>query len=426
MALTDTKLRTLRPKPKAYSKSDGGGLFLEVTPSGKRTWGLRYRLGGKQEKAKLGEYPAYTLSEARAWRHDCLMLVRRGCSPMALKQGKSVPAEARPEVKELAQVFLNNWCWQTVERLRETSTMAWLIQRWYTEVVETTRANPLTIRRILDKDLLPSLGGKLITDVTVTDCLTIIDRIKARGSDQMALQTRNVLKRLFAYAIAREKATFNPATALEARYIATAKARDRTLTPSEIGQLLRALYTSSMNRSHKLALHLLILLMVRKSELIEARWEELDLAKGEWVIPGHRMKKARPHIVPLPRQAVVLFEKLKGLSSHSEWVFPSRHSLDQPIAHSTLNAAIRGLNHTLPSFVIHDFRRTASTHLHEAGFASDWIEKALAHETRGIRGVYNKAQYLDQRREMLQWWADFVDSPIEEGRTVILGRFRRA
>jgi len=138
------------------------------------------------------------------------------------------------------------------------------------------------------------------------------------------------------------------------------------------------------------------------------------------------MKMDHPHFVPLSRQAVAMLEELKGLSSGSDWVFPSRNTLSKPISKTTLNSAVRSLEHDVRDFVIHDFRRTASTHLHEAGFNSDWIEKALAHETKGIRGVYNRAQYADQRREMLQWWADFVDSQIDEGRKVIIGRFGKA
>jgi integrase len=194
-----------------------------------------------------------------------------------------------------------------------------------------------------------------------------------------------------------------------------------------------------MKRAHKLALHLLILCMVRKGELIGARWEEIDLEKAEWTIPPHDratldngrkitgMKMDHPHYVSLSQQAVAMFEELKGLASGSEWVFPSNRSLKQPIAHSTLNVVVRALDVDVRDFVIHDFRRTASTHLHEAGFNSDWIEKCLAHETKGIRGVYNRAQYADQRREMLQWWANFVDSQIQDGGgKVIIGPFGKA
>ena len=299
-------------------------------------------------------------------------------------------------------------------------------RRWYAEIVEPANSTPRNIKRVLDKDVIPAIGGKQIADVTVTDILAITDKIKNRGADQMALQTRNVLKRLFAYAIAREKTQFNPAAAIEAKFIASARSRDVALSPEEMGKLLRAIYQSSIKRAHKLALHLLILCMVRKGELIGARWEELDLEQGQWAIPGERMKKDKPHLVHLSRQAVAMFEELKGLASGSEWVFPSRGDLNRPIAHSTLNQAVRSLEIDVRDFVIHDFRRTASTHLHEAGFNSDWIEKCLAHETKGIRGVYNRAQYADQRREMLQWWANFVDSQIEEGRKVIIGNFGKA
>jgi integrase len=398
---------------------------------------MRYRIGGreaKQEKITLGDYPTYALTEARAWRDDCKTLAVRGLSAMALKRGDAIPSDATPAVKELAQAFINEWCLVTREKAkikeeasRKSDTVEVFARRWYTEIVEPANSNPRNVHRVLEKDVIPAIGRKQVADVTVTDILAITDKIKNRGADQMALQTRNVLKRLFAYAIAREKTRFNPAAAIEAKFIAQAKSRDVALTPEEVGKLLRAIYQSSMKRAHKLALHLLILCMVRKSELIEAKWEELDLEAGEWAIPGERMKKDKPHLVSLSRQAVAMFEELKALGSGSDWVFPSNRSLKQPISKSTLNVAVRALAVDVRDFVIHDFRRTASTHLHEAGFNSDWIEKSLAHETKGIRGVYNRAQYADQRREMLQWWADFVDSQIQDGRgKVIIGPFGKA
>lgn len=434
MALSDAKLRNLKPADKAFSESDGGGLFVEVMPGGAKVWRMRYRLVGKQEKITLGDYPTYSLAEARTWRDDCKILAGRGVSPMALRRGDTIPEDAAPAVKELAQAFIHEWCLKTREKAKakeeaakEADTMEAFARRWYAEIVTPANSNPRNILRALEKDVIPAIGRKQIADVTVTDILVITDKIKNRGADQMALQTRNVLKRLFAYAIAREKTQFNPAAAIEAKFIATAKSRDVALSSEEVGKLLRAIYQSSMKRAHKLALHLLILCMVRKSELIEATWKELDLERAEWLIPGERMKKDKPHLVPLSRQAVAMFEELKGLASHSEYVFPSVGSLKKPIAHSTLNVAVRTLDIDVRDFVIHDFRRTASTHLHEAGFNSDWIEKCLAHEVNGIRGVYNVAQYAEQRREMLQWWADFVDSQIQDGRgKVIIGPFGKA
>lgn len=432
MTLSDTKLRTLKSTGKLFCESDGGGLYIEVLPTGKKRWGLKYRIPtGKQETIRLGDYPAYSLSDARAWRDDCKSLAKRGVSPMALKRGDQIPGDANPAVKELAQAFIRNWCLKAIEKskakeakTKAADTVEAFSWRWYREIVEPTNSNPRNIHRLLEKEVIPAIGAKQINEVAVTDILAITDRIKSRGADQMALQARNVLKRLFAYAITREKIRFNPAAAIEAKYIAQAKSRDVALTTEEIGRLLRGIYQSSMRRTHKLALHLLILCMVRKSELIEAKWEELDLGRSEWSIPGERMKRDKPHIVLLSRQAVAMFEELQKLASGSEWVFPSRSDLHRPIARSTLNVVVRALEIDVRDFVIHDFRRTASTHLHEAGFNSDWIEKCLAHETKGIRGVYNRAQYADQRREMLQWWADFVDSQIQDERgKVIIGLF---
>ena len=437
MALTDTKLRNLRPRAKAYQEADDGGLHIEVMPGGSKVWRMRYRVAGrgaKQEKLTLGAYPAHSLAEARTWRDACKALAARGLSPMALRRGDAIPDDADPTAKAMAQAFIRDWCLKTREKAkaendaaREADTLAAFAWRWYAEVVEPANAEPRNIKRVLEKDVVPAIGDKPIADVTVADVMGITDRIKNRGADQMALQTRNIMKRLFSYAIARQKIQFNPAAAIEARYIAQARSRDVALSPVEIGKLLRAIYQSSIKRSHKLALHLLILTMVRKSELIEARWEEIDLDRAEWNIPGERMKKDRPHLVPLSAQAAAMFEELQGLASGSEWVFPSRGDLSRPISKTTLNVVVRSLDADVRDFVIHDFRRTASTHLHEAGFNSDWIEKALAHETAGIRGVYNRAQYADQRRDMLQWWSDFVDAQIQDGRgKVVIGQFGKA
>lgn len=403
MPLTDTKLQRLPSKDQPYQLADGGGLFIAVHPTGKKVWRMQYRIGGRagrKEKVTLGEYPAYSLADARRWRDECRALIARGESPARVKQDEKAAALEG-----------------------ETDTMRAFTERWFADVVAPSYNNPRNIRRMLDKDVLPGVGHMLVSDVRIEDVLRITDAIKARGADQMALHTRNALKRLFAYAIARGKVQFNPAAAIEARFIAIARSRDVALSTPEIGKLLRGIYQSSIKRQHKLALHLLILCMVRKSELLNARWAEIDFDKAEWSIPAERMKKDKPHLVPLSKQVLAMFEELRTLSSGSEWVLPSRGSLRKPISKSTLNVVVRGLDLDVQDFVIHDFRRTASTHLHEAGFNSDWVEKALAHEQKGVRGVYNRAEYLNQRREMLQWWADFVDAQIDEGRKVVIGRF---
>lgn len=427
MAFTDTVLRNLKPSTKSYERSDGGGMYIEVAPSGRKTWGIRYRLAGKQEKALLGEYPAYGLQRARQWREETRMLVAQGHSPQQAKKAlfSGLDDSLDSELKQYAI----KW-WRTGQLMGEAikaeaikadnlEVFAW---QWFSEVAQKTNNNPRNIERVLHKDVIPAIGSKQVNSVTTSDILAITDAIKARGSDQMALQTRNILKRLFAYAIARQKTTFNPANAVEAQFIATVKSRDVALTANEIGKLVRAVYQSSIRRTHKLAIHLLILCMVRKLELIQAQWQEIDFDKAEWHIPAERMKKERIHTVPLSVQALEMFNELKLLSCGSIYVFPSRNTLHKPISHNALNQAIQTMDLDIREFVIHDFRRTASTLLHEAGFNSDWVEKSLAHEQRGVRGVYNKAEYLSQRREMLQWWADFVDEQIEDGRKVIIGK----
>lgn len=238
----------------------------------------------------------------------------------------------------------------------------------------------------------------------------------------MALQTRNVIKRMFEYAIARQLTTTNPAAAVVARFVATQESRDRVLSPKEIGQVLRDVYASDIRRPLKLAIHLLMLTMVRKSELMEARWSEFDLDACIWRIPADRMKKDREHWVYLSSQAAAMFRELHDGRTSEDFVFPtSRGNIDRPVAKSTLNQAVRALNMSVQHFVLHDFRRTASTHLHEMGQPSDAIEKALAHNIKGIKGVYNRAEYAEERRRILQLWADFVEAQIGEGQQVALG-----
>ena len=226
MSLSDTKLRNLKPAEARYQVADEKGLYVEVQPGGAKTFRYRYRLGGresKQEKVTLGDYPTYSLAEARTWRDDCKALAGRGLSPMAMKRGDAIPEDAQPAVKEMAQAFIRKWCVQSTAKAKakeeatlETTTVEAFARRWYVEIVEPANSSPRNIKRVLEKDVIPAIGTKQIADVTVTDILAITDRIKKRGADQMALQTRNVLKRLFAYAIAREKIQFNPAAAIDA------------------------------------------------------------------------------------------------------------------------------------------------------------------------------------------------------------------
>ncbi|MDH3672695.1 MAG: tyrosine-type recombinase/integrase [Gammaproteobacteria bacterium] len=383
MALTDIQLRKSRPRTKPYELTDGAGLVAEVMPSGTVAWRYRYRLNGRREKVTIGKYPAISLAKARAKAMQFAVLVGDARSPMREKKAATLAAKTPQILEDFAKM-------------------------WLVDVVEKTRKDPKQIRRYLEREVFPAIGHKRLSDVTPVDVLAITDRIKARGSEQAALVVRNVVKRLFAYAIARQVADSNPAAAIQARYIATARSRNRVLTRDEIGDVMRMIYRSSMRTANKLALHLLLITMVRKTELTEARWEHVNREHSEWHIP--ETKSGKPLIVYLSEQAKWLFEELQAMAGDSPYVLPSRSSPKKPIAASTLNHALEALGITRSrGFVIHDLRRTASTHLHEAGFPSDVIEKALNHAIGGVRGVYNRAEYAEQRRLMLQQWADMVE-----------------
>ncbi len=397
--LNDTRIKALKPKAARYSVADGGGLVLEVMTSGAKIWRFRYSLHGKQQPLiTIGDYPATGLMAARERARRYTETVATGVSPVADAKRDRGEAEGIRTVKEFGAYWLEKEIAGKSDEYRRTTT------------------------RALEKDVYPALGNKPLSEVSPGDVLAICDRIKNRGAPKMALHTRNVIKRLFEYAIARQLVTANPASAIVARFIATQDSRTRVLDPDEIGRVLRAVYASNIRRPLKLAIHLLVLTMVRKSELIEAQWSEFDLDAGIWRIPAERMKKDREHWVYLAPQAVAMFRELYDSRTSDEFVFPTVRGTDRPIAKSTLNQAIKALELEVQHFVLHDFRRTASTHLHEMGQSSDAIEKALAHSIKGIKGVYNRAEYADERRHILQLWAEFVDAQIDEGRKVVIGK----
>jgi len=230
---------------------------------------------------------------------------------------------------------------------------------------------------------------------------------------------------VFDYAVVRQRAKFNPVTALPNRFVAKPKPRTRSFSPDEIRIYLQVLYGSGIRKQFKLALHLILLTMVRKSELLLARWSEIDFENAEWRIPAEHSKTKNPHIVYLSSQALDLFRQLRELATGSELVLPGRGSLERPFAHNAMNHALKGVNFGIDQFTIHDMRRTASTLLHEAGYPSDVVEKVLNHTINGVRGVYNRAEYGAQRKEMLQFWADYVADLATE-QTVISGNFKKA
>ncbi|HBT0511817.1 TPA: integrase arm-type DNA-binding domain-containing protein [Klebsiella pneumoniae] len=225
--------------------------MIEVLPTGRKIWRFRYRFDNKSQKITLGEYPAFSLAEARLWREKCRSMVVHGINPVQKKQKEKLKQKDPTTVKTFAK-------------------------RWLTDIVEKSNRDPRNITRVIEKDIIPIIGKLELEELTTAHIQVVLDRIKQRGSDHVALLTRNVLKLMLAYTISKGIILNNPAAAIEARYIVQATSRDVALTAKEIGILLREIYTSNMNRRHKLALHLLIICMVRKSEMIEATWSEVN------------------------------------------------------------------------------------------------------------------------------------------------------
>lgn len=401
MALTDTALKALKPKIKPYTLTDERGLYVEVFPTGGVVWRYRYRINGRQEKLTLGKYPALTLKNARVKRDEAAQLAAMGASPAQQKQLAKVGAA-------------------------DAITVAEFGERFFREIVAKDRQDLTTPRRYFDKSIVPFIGTKPVRDVTTEDVRAIIWRKKDEGFDAAAGEIRGVLKRMFDFAMTAGLAPLNPVLALPMRHVHKLKSRERALSPDEVGVFLIAAFESNIRRQFKIGLHLILLTMVRKSELLLARWEHVDFEQAEWHIPVENSKTRKPHIVYLSRQSLAMFKELQLLAGGSALVMPGRGSLIKPFAHNAINTALKIAlkGQAIPAFTIHDLRRTASTLLHENGWASDVVEKALNHTIGGVRGVYNRAEYATQRHEMLQFWADYIEQLMTTSK-VILGRFKK-
>ncbi|QII87424.1 tyrosine-type recombinase/integrase [Bordetella hinzii] len=395
MALTEAGIKALKPRDARYSVTDERGLIVEVFPTGGKLWRYRYRLNGKQHKVNLGRYPDMSLKLARTQRDFAAMQVSLGKSPAEEKK-KSRAA------------------------LSESTTVRDFSDRYMRDIVSRDRKDITLPKRYVDKSILPAIGNKPVSAVTVEDVRAIIWEKKDHGRDAAAGAVRGVLKRLFDYAITCGIITANPVLALPMRHVHRAQSRDRALSPEEIRLFLRAAMQSNIRRQFKLALHLLLLTLVRKSELFYAEWKDVDFVHAEWHIPVENSKTRKPHIVFLSTQAVTAFRELHRLASGSHLVLPGRGSLSKPFADNAINSALKVAlqGQDIPAFTIHDLRRTASTLLHESGWSSDVVEKALNHTIGGVRGIYNRAEYGKDRRNMLQFWADFVGELIESNGTL--------
>lgn len=393
--LTESQIRALEPRSSRYCVADGNGLVIEIMTTGTKVWRFRYSLNGKRQPlATIGDYRMISLRVARAKAQKYAEMVAQGISPVATAR-RDRGAESKTDIlREGAELYLA------------------------TEMAGKSEEYRRTTRRALDKDVLPAIGHMPVKAVTADDIVAICERIKSRGSPKMALHTRNVVKRLYEYLIARQLALSNPAEVVPARSIATFVSRTRVLSGEEIGAMFRSIDASSIRRPLKLALHLLVLTMVRKSDLGESTWDEFNLDKAIWTLPAARLNKERDQRVPLSWQAVAMLRELYDARVSRKFVFASVRGDDRPIAKSTLNQAVKALGLDVEHFVLHDFRRTAAAHLQEIAQASGELVQDIADRENHVSA--SRASAAEQRR-VVQQWADFVDAQIERARPVASG-----
>ncbi|MBP9527851.1 MAG: tyrosine-type recombinase/integrase [Laribacter sp.] len=390
--LTDTKLRNLKPGEKAYKLTDRDGLYITVLTTGTISFRYNYRINGRQETLVIGRYGTggITLAEARELLSEAKKGLAAGKSPSRQKAREKQKIKEADSFGEWAELWLKDH-----------------------QMAESTRDMR---RSVFERDLKGLFGRLKMTEITHEDLRGLCDKIVERGAPATAVHAREVVHMVFRYAMERGHKYENPAELVRPTSIARFQPKDRSLTPEEIRILYQYLERISTSPTIRLAVKVLLLTMLRKSELIEATWEEINFTDAVWTIPAERMKRRNPHNVYLSRQVLDIFVALKTCAGGSRYVLPSRYDPDIHMSKATLNQVTtlafklaQKEGKPLSKFGPHDLRRTASTLLHEAGYNTDWIEKCLAHEQKGVRAVYNKAEYSEQRRAMMQDWADMID-----------------
>nr|RAW04099.1 integrase [Aerococcus urinae] len=392
--LTDAAIKALKPRDKVYKVTDRDGMYLLVSPTGAMTFRFDYRLNGRRETVIIGRYgPAgVSLARAREKLIEAKLMIQDGVSPAHEKR-------------------------RDKRRIKEAKSFGEFGERWLQDarMAESTRAMR---RSIFERDILPAFRKRLLKEILPEDLRALCEKVKARGAPATAVHVRDIVKLIFAFAILHGEKVANPADEVGPASIATFVPKDRSLSPSEIRIMLGQIEHVATLPTIRLGIKLILLSMVRKSELQDAVWDEVDFENAVWSIPKERMKRSKAHNVYLSQQMLDIFIALKTCAGNSKYVLPSRYDADAPMSRATFNRITvavveRAKKEGLPleSFTVHDLRRTGSTLLNELGFNSDWIEKCLAHEDgRSSRGIYNKAEYEHQRRHMMQEWSNLVDA----------------
>lgn len=389
--LTDAQLRAAKPSGKNYLLFDGNGLALEVFVNGEKFWRFRYPFGGRQRKMSLGRYPEVSLKQARLHRDELRRKLAVGIDPM--EERKRVEMQAREREAALANTF-------------EKVALEWMDKH----LASKSRRHFAKVSSILRRFAFPLFGSKPIAEVESADILAAARVSEAGGHLETAHTLLQVASQVFRYAIALGLVKYDIARDLHAA-IPRQEVKHRAIleSPVRIGQVLRLFDNYGGGIGVKYALRLLPFLMVRPGELCAAEWAELDLAAAQWRIPAAKMKMRKAHIVPLAVQVRAVLEELRLFTGGGKYVFPSERS-GRHITVEALEGAMKSMGIAATEITPHGWRGTASTWLNGHGFNRDWIEKQLAHvESDSVRAAYNHADYLKQRVEMMQAWADYLE-----------------
>jgi integrase len=391
VALTDAKIRNTRPSAKPIKLTDGGGLYLEVRPTGTKLWRYRYRIAGKENLFAVGDYPALGLAAARALRADAQQLVKQGIHPAHNRQAARLATHAANA--NSFEAVAREW----IEKKKPTWTPYYLRQ----------------VERFLTADVFPHIGPLPIRSVTAAHLLEIVRRVEKRGAETVALMVRQWTSAVFRYAVSTLRADTDPAAALKGAIHRPKTKHAKPLSRDEIADFARALDAYGGYRTTAIALRLMLLTFVRTNELRTAPWTEIDFDRSEWRIAAQRMKMRETHIVPLSRQAVALLRELHTFTGGRTFLFPNYRNPKTCMTATTLNRALERMGFNGKDsigFSAHGFRATASTILNESGFRPEVIERQLAHAERNkVRASYNQAEYLGERRMMMQQWADLTE-----------------
>jgi integrase len=386
--LTAVAIRNVKPADKPLRLFDGGGMYLEVMPSGARYWRMKYRHAGREKRLALGVFPEVSLARARD---------RRDAAREALQAGRDPGAERR------------------AEKVRRVIAVGSTFEAVSTEWMASQRKKlaPATFAKsqwLLDQ-VMPWLGARPIGEIEPPELLAALKRIEARGANETAHRTKDKCGQVFRYAIAHGMATRDPSADLRGALAPIVRTSRAAITePAKVGALLRALDGYGGQHVTRCALRLAPLLFVRPGELRAMEWAELDLDAAEWRIPAHRMKMREAHVVPLALQAMVILRELQPLTGRGRYCFPSLRAAAAPMSENTINAALRALGYDKVTMTGHGFRAMASTCLNELGWQPDVIERQLAHAERNkVRAAYNRAAYMAERQRMMQAWADYLE-----------------